>query len=369
MRVIPPEPEDQLAPPPTAPAAGAADQPNERNILGRARAARLRAAQTIQRTGLLLAFGVLVVFAATTSASFLDWSNIRIVLLQSSVIGLVAVPLTLLMLAGHIDLSIGAVSALVAVVAGHFWHAEGAAVALLIAFAVALGVGLTNGVLSTFAGFSPIIVTLGAMTALRGVAYQISGGLPETTFGPGFANLGQGRLLGIPNPALYAAAAFVVGAVFLYQTSWGRHTRALGVSPESSFLAGIDVNRLPLVLYVVTALAAGLGGLVQMSRLDSVAPTLGLGFEIDVLTAVLLGGVAFGGGGGSLLGVLVGVLFLGVLNNTLILHGVSPFWFQISSGVALVLAAGLNRLSGSLTTSRRSRSRGRGPSIKLGAER
>jgi ribose transport system permease protein len=369
MNVTRHEPDDQLTPPPAAPAAGAGPDPSDRTALGRANSARIRATQTIQRTGLLLAFAVLVIFAATTSASFTDWTNIRIVLLQSSVIGLVAVPLTLLMLAGHIDLSIGAVSALAAVVAGHFWHSEGAAVALLIALAVTLAVGLTNGVLSTFAGFSPIIVTLGAMTALRGVANQISGGLPETTFGPGFANLGQGSVLGIPSPALYAAGAFVIGAVFLYQTSGGRHVRALGVSPESSFLAGIDVNRLPLILYVVTALAAGFGGLVQMSRLDSVAPTLGLGFEIDVLTAVLLGGVAFGGGGGSLLGVLVGVLFLGVLNNTLILHGVSPFWFQISSGVALVLAAGLNRLSGGLATSRRSRGRGRGPSIKLGAER
>lgn len=337
---------------------------------GLARRGGARALETVQRTGLLLAFAVLVVVAITTSSSFLEWSNIRIVLLQSSIIGMVAVPLALLMLAGHVDLSIGATTALAAVIAGHFWHSQGALVALLIALGVVVAVGLINGGLSTYAGFSPIIVTLGALTALRGVANQISGGLPETSFGPGLAKLGQGEVLSIPNPVIYAGVAFILGALFLYQTSWGRHVRALGVSPEASFLAGINTMRLPLLLYIVTALAAGFGGLVQMSRLDSVAPTLGLGFEIDVLTAVLLGGVAFGGGGGSLLGVLLGVLFLGVLNNTLILHGVSPFWFQISSGVALVLAAGLNRLSGGLATARRSRGGRRGPaSIKLGAER
>lgn len=326
--------------------------------------------ESIQRMGLLLAFVVLVVVAVTTSGNFLTWDNIRIVLLQSSVIALVAVPMALLMLAGHVDLSIGATTALVAVVAASFWDL-GAGWALAIAGAVALAIGLLNGVLSTYAGFSPIIVTLGGLAALRGVANQITGGLPISDFGASFGHVGQGEVLTIPAPVIYAGVVFVIGSVFLYQTSWGKHVRAIGVSPQASFLAGIDTRRLPLVLYVATALLAGCEGIVQMSRLDSVAPTLGTGFEIDVLTAVLLGGVAFGGGGGSLFGVLLGVLFLGVLNNTLVLNGVSPFWFQISSGTALVLAAGLNVLPARLAKlrGRDASEEGGTVSIKLGTDR
>ena len=321
----------------------------------------------VQVIGLVVAFLLLVVVASLTTSTFLHWSNIKIVLLQSSTIGLVAVPLALLMIAGHLDLSVGAMSALAAVVAAHYWHAHGAAFALLVAFAVALGVGLANGVLASYLGFSPILVTLGGLTALRGIANQISGGLPEGSFGAGFAKVGQGDFAGIPNPVLYCAGGFLLGALFLYQTSWGRHTRAIGVNVQTTFLSGIDPRRLPLALYVVTALAAGFSGIIQMSRLDSATPSLQLGFEIEVLTAVLLGGVAFGGGAGSLLGVLVGVLFLGVLGNMLVLNGVSPFWFQIVSGGVLVLAAGLARLSGRMRLG--GRAGATGTSIRLGAER
>lgn len=320
----------------------------------------------VQVTGLALAFVALIVIAAFTSSNFLEWSNIKVVLLQSSTIGLVAVPLTLLMIAGHIDLSVGSMGALAAVVAGHYWHSDGAAFALVAALLVAVAVGLANGVLSSYLSFSPIIVTLGGLTALRGIANQLSGGFPEGGFGSGFASLGQGETAGIPNPVLYCAAAFILGAFFLYQTSWGRHVRALGANAQTTYLAGVDPRRLPLALYLATALIAAFAGLIQMSRLDSASPTLLLGFEIEVLTAVLLGGVVFGGGGGSILGVLLGVLFLGTLGNVLILNDVSPFWFQIVSGGVLVVAAGLGGLSGLLGTGGRG---ARSMSIKLGAQR
>jgi ribose transport system permease protein len=320
----------------------------------------------VQVTGLALAFVALVVIAALTSSNFLEWSNIKIVLLQSSTIGLVAVPLTLLMIAGHIDLSVGSMGALAAVVAGHYWHSDGAAFALVAALLVAVAVGLANGVLSSYLSFSPIIVTLGGLTALRGIANQLSGGFPEGGFGSGFAKLGGGETAGIPNPVLYCAAAFILGAFFLYQTSWGRHVRALGTNSQTTYLAGVPPRRLPLALYLATALIAAFAGLIQMSRLDSASPTLLLGFEIEVLTAVLLGGVVFGGGGGSILGVLLGVLFLGTLGNVLILNDVSPYWFQIVSGGVLVVAAGLGGLSGLLGRGGRGV---RAQSIKLGGQR
>jgi ribose transport system permease protein len=320
----------------------------------------------VQTAGLLAVFLVLIIVSALTSPTFLDWSNIKIVLLQSSTIGIVAVPLALLMIAGHLDLSVGAMGGLAAVVAGHYWHTEGAAVALLAAFVVALLVGFGNGILTSYLRFSPFLVTLGGLTGLRGVAEQLSGGLPIGGFGSGFDKLGAGEVAGIPDPVLYCAGAFLLGAFFLDHTSGGRHTRAIGVNVQTTFLSGIDPRRLPLMLYVATALAAAFAGLIEMSQLDSASPTLQLGFEINVLTAVLLGGVAFGGGGGSLLGVLIGVLFLGTLSNTLTLNDVSPFWFQIVSGGVLVVAAGLARLSGTLRIG--DRGGVAGTSLKLGAD-
>jgi ribose transport system permease protein len=319
----------------------------------------------VQTAGLVAAFIVLIVVSALTSSSFLEWSNIKIVLLQSSTIGIVAVPLALLMIAGHLDLSVGAMGGLAAVVAAHYWHADGTLVALLAALVVALLVGLGNGILASYLRFSPILVTLGGLTGLRGIAEQLSGGLPIGGFGSGFDKLGTGEVAGIPNPVLYFAGVFLLGAFFLYQTSGGRHTRAIGVNVQTTFLSGIDPRRLPLMLYVATALAAAFAGLIEMSQLDSASPTLQLGFEINVLTAVLLGGVAFGGGGGSLLGVLIGVLFLGTLSNMLTLNDVSPFWFQIVSGGVLVVAAGLARLSGTMRLG--DRGGVAGASLKLGA--
>jgi ribose transport system permease protein len=335
-------------------------------LLARIRAMRgAELVELLQRAGLTIAFVALVIYAWASSEFFMEWSNIRIVLLQSSIIAIVAVPSALLMLAGHVDFSIGSALALCAVVAGHVWHQLGGTWAILLALGVALAIGIINGTLAAWWGLSPIIVTLGGYTAYRGIANEISGGLPTDSFGDAFAKLGQGELWTIPYPVLYAVAVFVIGGAFLYKTSWGRHVRAIGESPHASFVAGISTRKLPFILYTATALAAGFTGLVQMSRLDSVAPTLGTGYEIDVLTAVLLGGVAFGGGGGSLFGVLIGILFLGVLNNTLILNGVSPFWQQIASGLALVFAAALNLFSSRFGRRRRGGLLGT-PSLKLG---
>ncbi len=331
----------------------------------------IRFVEWLQRSGLTIAFLILVAVAWSTSEYFMTWSNIRIVLLQSSVTALVAVPLACLMLSGHVDLSVGATAALAAVLAGKYWHEFSPGGAIAFALAVCALIGVANGFLSSFQGFSPIIVTLGGFAAIRGAAFEISGGLPTSDFGSTFATLGTGTVATIPLPVLYAAGMFVLGVLFLYKTSWGRHVQAIGVSARASFLAGINIRTLPFLLYIVTALAAGFGGLVQMSRLDYAPPTLSTGFEIDVLTAILLGGVAFGGGRGSLFGVLIGVLFLGVLNNGLILNGVSPFWVQISSGLALVFAAGLNVWSARIAVRKRHGRKGEsyGPSLRIGAER
>jgi ribose/xylose/arabinose/galactoside ABC-type transport system permease subunit len=183
---------------------------------------------------------------------------------------------------------------------------------------------------------------------LRGLAFVLqdesgaSSGLPH-----GFKYLGQGRLelLDIPIKVLVAVAVLTLGSLFLYRTRKGRHTQAMGANPAASFLVGIKVERTALALYVALGLAVGLAALITISDLDSGPPDVANGFELTVLTAVLLGGVAFTGGRGSMLGVALGVLFIHVLANGFTLWGLSTDAVRVANGLVLVAAAGLQSLA------------------------
>lgn len=208
--------------------------------------------------------------------------------------------------------------------------------------------GLINAIASPLFGLSAFITTLGTLTAVRGVA-QLVNPLGANNFGGGFGLLGVGTFLAVPIAVWIAAAGLVIGALFLVFTPAGRHVYAIGVNPRAAHLSGVNVKRMPFILYLVSGAAAGLAGAITVARLNSApAGQLGLGFELTVLTAILLGGVALTGGEGSMFGVLVGVLFLGILNNSLVQLGVTSFWQNVASGVALVAAiaigAGTHRL-------------------------
>jgi len=294
------------------------------------------------RDALLIALGLEILIFFLFSSEFLTVANFKDIAVQNSVIGLVAVPTALLMLTGYIDLSVGSVLALAAVVTGTALT-DGASplVATLAGVGVGLLVGAFNGFLVSYLGFSTIIVTLGMLTAVRGIAIESSQVTP-TGFGSGFAQIGNGSLLSIPVPIVIVGLAFVLGGVFLRYSVWGRHVYAIGVNREAAFLSGISVRRLPFVLFAMTGLATGLGGVILASRIDA-APggSIGGGFELSVLTAVLLGGVAFEGGRGSMLGVLLGVAFVAILQNGLTLLNVPTTTSLIAQGGVLVVAAAL----------------------------
>ena len=257
-----------------------------------------------------------------------------------------AVPTALLLMSGYIDFAVGSTLGLSAVVLGKQLEAG---VHPVVACTVAIGlggaVGASQGALATLGRFAPIIVTLGFYTAVRGLTFVVNDGDLASGWTGGFQEIGQGLFpgLGIPNPVVIAGAIFVIGGLFHTKTLWGRHMTALGVNAEAARRAGISVWRLPLLLYVASGVGAGVGAMVLVSRLNSAPPTLGEGIEIEVLSAILLGGVAFGGGKGNLLGVAAGVLFIGVLNDGLLLLGAKPFWVRVSAGIALVAAAAPRR--------------------------
>jgi ribose/xylose/arabinose/galactoside ABC-type transport system permease subunit len=323
--------------PPRETATGPAPAPSDRVRRYSARLAR---------SALLIALTVEILAFFMLSSDFLTIANFRDIAIQSSIIGLVAVATALLLLTGYIDLSVGSVLALSAVVAGTLVaNGTSTLLACLAGVGVGVAVGMFNGVLVCYFGFSTIIVTLGMLTAIRGVAIASSEQTPAG-FGESFAQLGNGALLGIPVPIVIVGTAFALGGLFLRYSVWGRHVYAIGVNREAAFLSGVAIRRIPFVLFGVTGLAAGLGGIILASRIDA-APggTIGTGFELSVLTAVLLGGVAFDGGRGNMFGVLLGVAFLAILQNGLTLLNVPTTASLIAQGAVLVGAAALERVS------------------------
>jgi ribose transport system permease protein len=272
-------------------------------------------------------------------------SNFTVILLQDAVIGIIAVPVAMLILAGFIDLSVGSVAVLSAVVFGQAMSAGfGVTASVLIGLAVGAGWGALNGYLIAILGLSPIIVTLGGLAGARGLADFITEGFTTYGYGPVFALLGNGKLFGIPVPVVIFVIVFLAGLHIWYRTPAGRHMVAIGGARETAAEMGIAVKALPFWLYVAAGLASAVGGLIFASQLDGAAVTIGTGMELDVLTAVLLGGVSFTGGRGSLWGVLFGLLFVGVLANGLVQVNVNPYFEQVAIGLALGGAAGLDKL-------------------------
>ncbi len=205
--------------------------------------------------------------------------------------------------------------------------------------------GAINGYLVCFRGFSPIIVTLGMLTLLRGVALVL-GPNPVYGFPDLFVELGRGRVAGIPYLLLIAVGLTLVGMFVLNQAPAGRHIYAMGVNRRAAFLSGIRVRAIGFTLYIATGVSAGLAGVMQAARLDSApSESLGLGFELSTLTAILLGGVSFSGGRGQIFGVVLGIWFLGILQNGLTLLNVPVSWTSVVTGAALVGAAALDRVS------------------------
>jgi ribose transport system permease protein len=295
--------------------------------------------------GLFFALVILTAIFATLSNHFLTASNFKVILQQVSVTGIIAVPGAMLILSNYVDLSVGSVSVLAAVVFGQFmtWNA-GLPASVLFGLAAGVLWGVLNGFLIAGLGFSPIIVTLGGLAGARGVAELITQGFTTYGYGRTFSLLGNGTLLSVPVPVWIFVLIFVIGLHVWYRTPIGRHMVAIGGAREAARSLGIRITTIPFWLYVCSGAASALGGLIVASELDGAAVTIGTGTELDVLTGILLGGVSFTGGRGTLFGVLFGVLFIGVLSNGLVQVNISPYFEAVAVGIALVFAAGLDIL-------------------------
>lgn len=300
---------------------------------------------TFAKNGIFIALLLLIAFFATVNPNFLTPNNAMNVLLQVAELGIVAMPLALLLIAGVVDLSIGSIASAAAVAAalvmattGSMWVGLGAG----LAFGVVAGV--INGFLVAYLGLNPIVVTLGFLSVWGGAAMLMTGGrtVTRSELPTEFQGLGSFSVGPVP---LRLALLITVVAVAWYVLSRNRVGRAIysiGSSERAAYLMGIKTTRVRFGLYVVTGLAAALAGLMLGAKVQSVSPAIGLNLEMSALTVVLLGGVAFAGGSGRIGGVIAGLLFFGVLRNGLVFMQASPFLQTVIVGLTLVIAVALD---------------------------
>jgi ribose/xylose/arabinose/galactoside ABC-type transport system permease subunit len=301
----------------------------------------------LQRYGLILSFLLLCLALTLLSDRFLTVNNIVNILRQSTINGIIAVGMTLVILTAGIDLSVGSILALSSVITAAMLQ-SGMPVAAAVFLGLGIGAvcGLINGVTITKASVPPFVATLGMMTIARGLALVFTGGKPITGLPETFRFIGTGSVGPIPTPIILAALAFIIGTILLTRTSLGQFIYAIGNNPVAARYAGISVSLNITLVYVISGFLAALAGLILIARLGSAQPTAGLAFEFSAIAAVVVGGTSFAGGQGGLGGTLIGVLIIAVLNNGLNLLNVSSFYQPVVSGVVIALALLLHRAVG-----------------------
>jgi ribose transport system permease protein len=305
----------------------------------------------------LLALALMVFVLSLLSDRFLTPDNGWNILRQISVNLCLSVGMTLVILSGGIDLSVGAILGLAgAVAAGVLKH--GLAVpgtdlwlefttsgAILTGIAVGGAAGWANGFAITRFSLPPFVATLGMLSIARGLTMLWTGGFPITGLGDSFGHLGTGALLGMPLPVWIMLALTGVFIVVTQRTRFGRHLYAVGGNERAARLTGLSVSRIKIAVYTLAGALAGVAGLIVTARLDSAQPNAGLGYELDAIAAVVIGGTSLSGGRGSVAGTVLGCLIIGVLNNGLFLLNVSPFWQQVIKGVVILIAVALDKMS------------------------
>ena len=308
---------------------------NRAGCSGRWRALATRHPELFSLVGLV----VLCVAMALVTDRFFSWENFSNIGRQVSINAIIAVGMTIVIITGGIDLSVGAVMTLsMTVAAGAMLSSFPVVISIALGIGTGLLFGAINGALVAYARLPAIIVTLATMEIPRGLALLYTGGYPQTGLPENFSALGQGSIAGLQFPTLVMLAVVAVAFVLMRSTLAGRYFYAIGGNEEAARLSGVPVPRYKLLAYMLSGATAALAGIVLSSRLMSGQPNAGVGFELDAIAAVVLGGTSIFGGRGAIVGTLIGAVTLGVLNNGLNLMGVSPYTQKVLKGVIILLA-------------------------------
>lgn len=296
----------------------------------------------------LLPFATLIVlFIALTIATphFLTVINLSSVARQTAVINIMALGMTLIIISGGIDLSVGSILGISGLF-GCMAIQNGQAIPVAIAVGILTGLlcGFLNGAMITQLSINPFIVTLGTLEAYRGLALVISKGLPVHGLPDAFSYLGDGNLLGIPFSLWVLALCAVLMHFLLENTKLGRYAFAIGSNSSAAYYAGVPIKFHLTAVYAIAGMLTGLAGMIEASRLMTGQPTAGQGYELQAIAAVVIGGGSLQGGEGSVVGTLIGAFIMGLLSNGSDLLGINPYWQQVVIGAVIIAAVGLDEL-------------------------
>lgn len=301
---------------------------------------------------LLLDYGIGVILAllilvfAIASDNFMTKDTLMTILKQISITGIISVGMTFVILTGGIDLSVGSIAGVSSVTAA-ILMSKGIAIVptIIITLIISLVYGVISGFFITKFHMPPLIATLGTQTSLRGLAFIVTAGLPVFGFSKVFGNFAKSSILGIPYMVLLLIFIFLFGKFVLESTTFGRYIYGVGGNEEASHLSGVGVAKIKLMSYGVSGFLAGVAGLVLLSRTNSGQPNAGIGYEMDAITSVVLGGVSLSGGEGKISKVMIGVLVMGVLSTGMIMCGINDYVQQLVKGIVLIIAVAFSEVS------------------------
>jgi ribose transport system permease protein len=296
--------------------------------------------------GLVLAFVLMFIALTISSKNFATVQNLLTILNQTSFVAIISIGMTLVIAMGGIDLSVGSALSLSGMIVGDLMlHGVNIYLAIFITLVFGFTIGLINGTLIAKLKITDFIVTLSMMTILAGVLRVYTLGRPF--FGlkwPEFAQFGQGNIVGISVP--FVITIFIVAIFYFltYKTTFGRYTISIGSNSEAAKLVGINISKVKILVYALTSMLAALAGILVASRVSTAMPDAGLGYELNVIAATVIGGTSLSGGKASIIGALIGSIMMTMVNNGLNILNISSSWHQIVIGVIILLAVGLDTL-------------------------
>lgn len=300
----------------------------------------------LAKNGIFVALLVLVAIFSVLKPNFSSLNNAQSMLMQAAELGLIAIPLAFIIMSGGIDLSVGSIASAAAVSGGIVMGNTGSVIAgVLTGFTTGIMAGGLNGFLVSYLGLNSFVVTLGGLSIWGGFALLLSGGstIPRADLPESFVVLGTMRVVGMPLQIVLLIAVILLGWYVLNHTMFGKNVKAIGGNERAARLMGVNVQRTRFLLFVASGLFSALAGLLLSAKVQSANPNIGKGLELEALTVVLLGGVAFVGGVGRITGVLAGLLFFQVLQTGLVFMQASPFLQTILVGTTLIVAVGLDK--------------------------
>jgi ribose transport system permease protein len=315
--------------------------------------------------GPFLAMLLVALLVAGTTANFLDRGNLSNLILQVSIVAIIAIGSTMVIFTGGIDLSPGSMIALMTVVFASSIKLWGVPFPLAILFVllIGIGLGLLNGVLTAYVRIPSFIVTLAGLSMFRGLAFMFNNGSPVFQVSPLLEPIFYGTLVGVPLPLFYLIALYAIAFWFLRWTAVGRSIYAVGGNPNAARLSGIDVRRIQLIAFTLAGLTAAMGAILMAARLNSGSPNYGVGLELSAIAAAVIGGASLAGGRGNILNTVIGAMTIVIVQNGLNLNAVPTSAQNVITGAIILLAVGIDmwrsevgRLAARMLPSRSSRS-------------